>query len=54
MWDGLSSITFEFAMNEKNQTSLSKASVSLTITEKSTDYFANHSQNVEGTESMVV
>ncbi|CAF1031300.1 unnamed protein product [Rotaria magnacalcarata] len=46
MLDNLTSITFYFDLNEKNQTSLKQVSVSLTI--KNNDYFPNCSDNVGG------
>lgn len=46
MLDNLTSITFEFSLNEKNQTSLKKVFGLITVNENST-YFPNHSANVE-------
>lgn len=48
MLDKLTSITFDFNLNEKNQTSLSKVGLSLNIDENSEFYFANHSKSIEG------
>ncbi len=45
--DNLTSITFGFSLNEKNQTSLNRVSVSVTIN-KNTNYFPNYTADVEG------
>jgi hypothetical protein len=45
MLDNLTSITFEFLLNEKNQTSLNKVYGSITVNDN-TPYFVNHSANI--------
>jgi len=47
MLDKLTTITFYFSINKKNQTSLSQISTSITIN-NNTNYFLNYSKNVEG------
>ena len=47
MLDNLTSITFEFIVDEKNQTSLKHVSISLTVN-NNTDYFPNYASNVRG------
>ncbi len=48
MLDSLTSITFEFSLNEKNQTSLKRASVTITI-DKNSNYFPNSTTDIQGT-----
>ncbi|CAF3874023.1 unnamed protein product [Rotaria sordida] len=46
MLDNLTTITFQFKLNEKNQTSLTEVFGAITI--KDTDYFPNCSDNIKG------
>jgi hypothetical protein len=47
MLDNLTSITFEFSLNEKNQTLLKRVFGSITIN-SNTNYFPNYTANVGG------
>ena len=46
MFDSLTSITFNFILNEKNQSSLSSVQASINV-EKDSPYFVNHTRDVE-------
>ena len=47
MLDNLTSITFVFSLNEKNQTLLKKVFASITIN-NNTDYFPNYAAHIKG------
>ncbi|CAF0990384.1 unnamed protein product [Rotaria sp. Silwood1] len=51
MLNNLTTITFQFDLNEKNQTSLTKVSGAVTI--DNTDYFPNCSENVKGPQAFI-
>lgn len=48
MLDDLTTLEFDFDLNEKNQTSLSKVQLSLNIDAQSDFYFLNHSKSIQG------
>jgi len=52
MFDNLTSITFEFSLDEKNQTSLKKVYGSIGVN-KSSNYFTNASTNLENSYAFV-
>jgi hypothetical protein len=52
MLNNLTTVTFEFSLDEKNQTSLNKVLVYITVDSK-TVYFPNYAVNAEGIHSFV-
>ena len=47
MLDSLTTITFEFSLNEKNQTSLKRVYGSITV-DNNTNYFPNYTADIKG------